>query len=111
MATSPEFSRAPAAPFKPRINLRVPDRGAWEEFRRSGATIVIRCGALPDGSEVSLGRTVDTNLSESRVAYWRHLFGAGFCAWVPSCLRWVMVRWYPVEVKGYEMTPLPPKES
>lgn len=106
--TSRGLSRAPAARFKPRINLRVPNQAAWEDCKLNGPLVVVRYGVLPDGSEISLGRTVDRDLTHATEQYWRRLFLAGFLAWVPRWLRWAAKKWYPVEVKGYEMTPLPP---
>jgi hypothetical protein len=109
-----ESSRAPVASFKPRINIRSFDSA--EDLLKYGPLHVLRAGVMPDGHEVFLGRTVDTSLTEARYLYWAYLFDGydgnrRFLPWVPEWLRWAVMKWYPVEVKGYEMTPLPPLQD
>lgn len=98
-----------AARFRPRIILRATN---WAAYRTRDITIVVRYGVLPDGSEISLGRTVDRNLAEATKQYWGRLYLAGFCSWMPcrALAFRAFSRWYPVEIQGYEMTPRPPKE-
>lgn len=107
--TSRGLSRAPAATFKPRINLRSAESA--EDVRKFGPLVVVRYGVMPDGSEISLGRTVDRDLPHATEQYWRRLFLNGYLSWMPRPLRWVVKKVYPVQVKGYEMTPLPPLEN
>ena len=102
------LSRVLAPHFKPRIILR--SQPGWD-LRKFGPGVVERFGVMPDGSEVPLGRTVDFNLSQSRDQYWSDLFAKTRFKRVPRVLRWAVRRWWPVEVQGYEMTPLPAKES
>ena len=98
------LSRVLAPRFQPRIILR--SEPGWD-IKKFGPGVVIRYGVMPDGSEVSLGRTVDWNLSEAREQYWSDLFAQTWLKRVPRVFRWVVKRWWKVEVKGYEMTPLP----
>ena len=110
-AVSRGLSRAPAARFRPRINLR---SQAGIDLLKYGPMVVVRYGVLPDGSEISLGRTVDRNLSESINQYWGWLYLSGAFPAIPRVLRGLAFRafrkFWTVEVKGYEMTPLPPLE-
>jgi hypothetical protein len=100
--------RLPAPGFKPRIVLR---SEPGHDVRKFGPGIVIRYGVMPDGVEVPLGRTVDENLSEAADNYWAWLFETTRLKRVPRFARWGVKRWWPVEVKGYEMTPLPPLKA
>ena len=102
------LSRVPALGFRPRIVLR--SAPGWD-LLKFGPGVVERFGVMPDGSEVPLGRTVDFNLSQSREQYWSDLFAKTRLSRVPRVLRWAVKKWCPVEVRGYEMTPLPAKES
>ena len=76
--------------------------------------VVIRHGVMPDGSEISLARTVDRNLADATAQYWARLYLFGAFPAIPRVLRGLAFRafrkWWKVEVKGYEMTPLPPLE-
>ena len=102
------LSRVPALGFKPRILLR--SEPGWD-LRKFGPGIVERFGVMPDGSEVPLGRTLDWNLSQSTEQYWAELFAKTRLKRVPRVFRWILKRWWKVEVQGYEMTPLPALEK
>lgn len=106
-ASMSRLSRVLALRFKPRILLR---SEPGHDLRRFGPGVVIRYGVMPDGYEVALGRTVDQNLSEATDHYWAWLFETSELKRVPRAFRWLVKRLWKVEVKGYEMTPLPARK-
>ncbi len=114
VATSPGPLRraSAAARFRPCIRLRATE---WPAFRSRDIAIVVRYGVMPDGSEVSLGRTVNRNLDEAIGQYWARLFLFGLYRWIPRPARALAFRvfrkWRDVKIEGYEMTPLEPLEK